>query len=201
MAIAKRMAALPKLPLDEQAHIISNQPGFSRSTQNLLQSNESPEQREAEELEALNQELAEIPAELRPTLSRDSDIVQQSQSISLEELRRMHQTLDTRLQPFWSSSIVNRAVIISIFVDHDQRPAETIEETSFTPLEQGRQPLFMIQTSTDAQGVFSQKISIPYERICTHPESLNIAFGGYDVEPKVGQFPVEIPKCACLHYS
>jgi hypothetical protein len=179
------MAALPKLPVDEQAYIMSNQPGFSRSTQNLLQSHESPEQREAEELEALNQELAEMPAELRPTLSRDSDIVQQSQAVPLEELKRMHQTLDMRLQPFWSSSISNRSIILSIFVDQNQDQAETIEETSFTPLEQGRQPLFMIQTSTDAQGVFSQKISIPYERICTHHESLNIAFGGYDIEPKV----------------
>lgn len=183
MAIARRMAALPKLPVGEQEYVGSNQFGISRSTQNILESSESPEQREAEELQALNAELAEMPAELRPTFSRESDVP--GQSLSLDELRRMHQTLDMRLQPFWSSSVPNRSVILSVFVDQDQGTAETIEETSFTPLEQGKQPLFMIQTSTDAQGVFREQFSIPYERICTHPESLSIAFGGYNIEPKV----------------
>ena len=192
MALARRMAALPALPVNQQPDVVpSSQIPLSPSTQDLLRSGKAPEELEAEELQALNAELAEMPPELRPTISRESVVSSNSNasSIPLEQLRQMHNNLDRRLQPFWSSSVPNRQVILSIFASSEQEKGESIETTSFTPLEDGRQPLFTIQTSTDAQGTFSQIISIPYETICTNPEGLAIAFGGYEAEPKVRKQP------------
>lgn len=188
MALARRMAALPPLPINQQPTVIPpSQIPLSPSMQDLLRSEKAPEELEAEELQALNAELDEMPPELRPTLSRESAASSNVNvsSIPLEQLRRMHDNLDRRLQPFWSSSIPNRQVILSIFASTEEEKGDSIETTSFTPLEDDRQPLFKIQTSTDAQGTFSQVISIPYETICTNPYSLGIAFGGYEAEPRL----------------
>ncbi|KAG8834561.1 hypothetical protein FRC17_008395 [Serendipita sp. 399] len=182
MAIARRMAALPQLPPEAQIPIPNNLP-LSPSTQDLLQSHETSEQREADELQALNAELAEIPPELRPALTEVS--VTQGDRIPLEQLKRMHANLDFRLQPFWSSSVPNRPIVLSVFPSSDQQHEDTIDSTSFTPLDRRARPLFQIQTSTDPQGVFSQEIAIPYETMCTHPEALGIAFGQYETEPEL----------------
>ncbi|KAG8788635.1 hypothetical protein FRC15_003159 [Serendipita sp. 397] len=185
MAIARRMAALPQLPQEAQASIPSNLP-LSPSTQDLLRSHETSEEREAEELQALKAELAEMPPELRPSITNEVEVsISQGEGMSLDQLKRMHANLDLRLQPFWSSSIPNRPVIISIFTDFAQDNEDTIESTSFSPLDKRRHPIFQIQTSTDASGVFSQDISIPFETICTNPEALELAFGHYETEPKL----------------
>ncbi|PVG03324.1 hypothetical protein CPB86DRAFT_772208 [Serendipita vermifera] len=188
MAIARRLAALPNLPPEVQAEISTNlqQLPVSPSTQDLLQLQEDASTDRDEELRALNAELAELPAETRETLVEDAaNPTIATTSIPLEQLKRMHSNLDFRLQPFWSSGVPNRPVILSIFCSNDNEQGESIETTSFTPLEEGRQPLFKIQTSTDAQGTFIQEISIPFETICTNPESLSLAFGNYDTEPKI----------------
>ena len=184
MAIARRMAALPKLPPDDVPYMGGNNHlHLSPSAQDLLQPQVSEEDREADEIQALNAELAELPDELRPSLSRES--IATSQSIPLDQLRRMHANVDTRLQPFWSSSVPNRPVKLSIFSAQEEDKDEIIQSTSYAPLPQGRRPLFTVQTSTDAQGIFTEQIAIPYETIATNPEALSIAFGGYNTEPKV----------------
>jgi hypothetical protein len=184
MAIARRMAALPRLPPDDAPYVAGNSHlHLSPSTQNLLQPQIPEEDREADEIQALNAELAELPAELRPSLS--SETTATTQSIPLDQLRRMHANVETRLQPFWSSSVPNRPVKLSIFSAQEEDKDEIIQATSYIPLAQGRQPLFTVQTSTDAQGVFTEQIAIPYETIATHPDALSIAFGAYDSEPKV----------------
>jgi hypothetical protein len=189
MAIARRMAALPKLPPDDILYAGNNpQSQLSPSTQNLLQPQVPEEEREAEEMQALNAELAEMPAELRPSISRE--MAAAPQSIPLEQLRRMHANVDARLQPFWSSSVPNRSVKLSIFSAQEEDKDQVVQATSYTPLGPGRKPLFTVQTSTDAQGTFTEQITIPYEIIATNPEALSIAFGGYDTEPKVSGCPL-----------
>jgi hypothetical protein len=183
MAIARRMAALPRLPPDDATYLGANPHlNLSPSTQDLLQPQIPEEDREADEMQALNAELAELPFELRPSLSREANA--STESIPLDQLRRMHANVETRLQPFWSSSVPNRPVKLSIFSAQEEDKDEIIQANSYTPLKQGRQPLFTVQTSTDAQGTFTEQITIPYETIATNPEALSIAFGGYDSEPK-----------------
>jgi hypothetical protein len=183
MAIARRMAALPRLPPDDAPYLGANPHlNLSPSTQDLLQPQIPEEDREADEMQALNAELAELPFELRPSLSREANA--STQSIPLDQLRRMHANVETRLQPFWSSSVPNRPVKLSIFSAQEEDKDEIIQANSYTPLKQERQPLFTVQTSTDAQGTFTEQITIPYETIATNPEALSIAFGGYDSEPK-----------------
>lgn len=183
MALAKRLAALPRLPADVPNNFSSGRASPASSTARITQPPNPSDQREAEEIQALNAELAELPQELRPSLT--SDFSTQPDSVPLEQLRRMHANLDLRLQPFWSSSLSNRPVKLSIFSDTNSEEEETIQATSFVPLTSGRQPLFTVQTSTDAQGIFNQRISIPFETICTNPQGLSIAFEPFDTEPKV----------------
>jgi hypothetical protein len=200
MAIARRMAALPKLPPDDVPYVGSNpQLHLSPSTQNLLQPQVPEEDREADEIQALNAELAELPPELRPSLSRD--IPAAPDSIPLDQLRRMHANVETRLQPFWSSSVPNRPIKLSIFSAQEEDKDEIIQGTAYTPLPQGRQPLFTVQTSTDAQGTFTEQIRIPYETIATNPEALSIAFGGYDTEPKVSNLRLPNPIHTLLRHT
>jgi len=178
MAIARRMAALPPLPAGDISYA-GDDPQASSSTQDLLR----PQALEADEMQALRAELAEMPVELRPSITRE--MATTPESIPPEQLRRMHANVNQRLQPFWASSIQNRPVKLSIFSAMEEDEDQIIQATSFSPLEQGRRPLFTVQTSTDAQGTFTEQIKIPYEIIATHPEALSIAFGGYNTEPKV----------------
>jgi hypothetical protein len=184
MAIARRMAALPKLPPESQG-MKSNQPSPTPSTNDLLQSHTRPEDRDAEEMQALQAELAEMPAEIRPALMFSGS--SNSDSIPLDQLKQMHANLDLRLQPFWASAVPNRPVTLLVFSHNEQDKGEKFDATSYAPLTPGRQPIFTIQTSTDAQGVFNQQISIPFETICTNPEGLSIAFEPFETEPKVRQ--------------
>jgi hypothetical protein len=178
MAIARRMAALPKIPSESQG-MRSNQPSPSQSTQDLLY-------READEMQALQAELAEMPAEMRPSLTHEFSGSSNSDSVPLDQLKQMHANLDLRLQPFWASSVPNRPVTLSVFSHNEQEKGDKVDGTSYSPLTPGRQPIFTVQTSTDAQGTFSQQISIPFETICTNPEGLGIAFEPFETEPKVG---------------
>lgn len=184
MAIARRMAALPQLPPEAQ-NLGSYRPSASASSQSLVPLQAPSQEQVAEEMEALKEELAEMPDEMRPSLTREFSGSSTNENLSVDQLKRMHANLDLRLQPFWASAVTNRPVTLSIFSGIEGDKDGTIDATSYTPLESGRQPLFTVQTSTDAQGIFSQQIMIPYETLCTNPEGLGIAFESFETEPRV----------------
>ncbi|KAF8518972.1 hypothetical protein BU17DRAFT_48053 [Hysterangium stoloniferum] len=95
--------------------------------------------------------------------------------------RKMHANLDARLQPFWSSAISNRLVRLRIFCPNSGQVPEDAhdmlegQDTDFTPL-------ITKNVYTNAQGSFQTTITVPWEKMATHPPSLHIVFGKRDIE-------------------
>jgi hypothetical protein len=81
--------------------------------------------------------------------------------------------MDLRLAPFWSSVLAYRRVAISMYpvpLKRDDAPPHPDAELF------AQEPLVRTTFTTNAQGHFSHNVVVPWERICTHPQSLPMAF-------------------------
>lgn len=101
-------------------------------------------------------------------------------NMTTEQLKTFHENLDARLQPFWSSAL-QRRVQLSIYPVRIPTPLHTRHSvlTDEMPAQEpplDEEPLMRNVFMTDAQGLFSQKIVIPWERIVSHGPSLGMAF-------------------------
>ena len=102
-------------------------------------------------------------------------------NMTQDQLRAFHENLDARLQPFWSSAL-QRRVQLSIYavkVPLDKHPRHDMKEgheVAVDPPDPEEEPLMRNVFTTDAQGLFAQKIVIPWERIISHGPSLPMAF-------------------------
>jgi len=95
-----------------------------------------------------------------------------------EVIRRLHENLERRLQPFWSSVIPNRTVRLHLFATPHQsyfKQGEESEEDLSLDAENG--PLFSQDVFTAVDGSFQAKFHINWEKLCHHPQALHIAFG------------------------
>jgi hypothetical protein len=88
-------------------------------------------------------------------------------------LRQLHANLDARLQPFWSSKLDNREVRIKLYA----QPPDSTPRRSL-----GSAPLAVALVRTNAQGYFSHTFSLSFEELCTHDQTLHIAFGDHNEE-------------------
>ena len=104
MKIARSFAALPPLPVEGAQEGVPGsgvgipQQAWSKSEQDLLRKLPPPplEMSEEDELEALQDELEQLPAHLRGDLYPEPGA--NVSNISLPELKKMHENLDRRLQ-------------------------------------------------------------------------------------------------------
>ncbi|KAL5531746.1 hypothetical protein ACEPAG_4623 [Sanghuangporus baumii] len=97
---------------------------------------------------------------------------------SLTDLTRLHANLNTRLHPFWSRSLPNRVVRLSLFSSSpgsSSRSQDGPDDDDPT-----RSPIDVHHVQTDAQGAFETRLRIPWDRICVHPGALHVAFGDID---------------------
>ncbi|KAG6334571.1 hypothetical protein ID866_4526 [Astraeus odoratus] len=85
------------------------------------------------------------------------------------QLHRLHENLESRLRPFWTSALSSRIVHVSIFA-HSTSCHDTSEMNS-SPL----QPLVTGQLNTGSDGFFSGTFSIAWQDICQHPAASRIA--------------------------
>ena len=95
-----------------------------------------------------------------------------------EVIRRLHENLERRLQPFWSSVIPNRTVRLHLFATPHQgylKKGEESEEDLSLDAENG--PLVSQDVLTAVDGSFQAKFRINWEKLCHHPQALHIAFG------------------------
>ena len=137
---------------------------------------------EQELLQALGDSLNDQPNEEIDTSSLSESQGDGTPAIQLEgplqnvsssaELRRLHENLDLRLQPFWSSTLPNRAIHISIYAQ--ESPSTSGDVTSETSTSE---PIHTTSVMTNQEGFFSQRFTIPYEKLCTHPSTLDMVFG------------------------
>lgn len=87
---------------------------------------------------------------------------------SLASLTSAHTNLNARLTPFWSKALINRRVKLAVY---------TIQGPSDQHLAEGLKadPLWEDTANTDDQGLFTKHITIPWDRLCTHPPSIAMA--------------------------
>lgn len=175
MRVAKGFAALPGIPIElETTQMLAVDQSLAAPEQGPSKQN-SMDSQESEEMRELQAQLARLPPESRPGYG---DQPNQTSSIPLAELKRMHETLDQRLQPFWSSSLSNRAVLLSVFAIPENVSSDEGDS-------ENKEPIFSQEVLTDQQGVFIYKTLISYENLCTNPDGLAIAFGPPLSEPKL----------------
>jgi hypothetical protein len=123
------------------------------------------------------------PTRSGSTLSTSSSLEFALNNMAPEQLRAFHENLDTRLQPFWSSAL-QRRVQLSIYpvripdVQHGLHERKRGNEPDMPEPDLEGEPLMRNVFSTDAQGLFSLKITVPWERIVSHGPSLKMVFDG-----------------------
>ncbi|TRM65408.1 hypothetical protein BD626DRAFT_454209 [Schizophyllum amplum] len=172
--LAKGFASLPKLAEGNGAL----RP--SKSTEQILQSIKLParpeDMTEETEMEALEREFQRAnEEELEPqTPTTPTTPSTRSSSPELFEddsiLQKLHDNLESRLRPFWSSVLPSRPVRVRLYAAPDGSPDGTA-----TKSEHG--PVASANVTTSADGSFEALFRLPWEHLCQHPEALHIAFG------------------------
>ncbi|KAF7315767.1 hypothetical protein MIND_00092700 [Mycena indigotica] len=173
--LAKGFAALPKLDGTSE---------LTQSTENLLSSVKLPprpsEMTEDLEVEALERQLQKINRSDEDAEPPDfpSSPISSHGSVS-NDLRRWHNNLETRIEPFWSSVLSSRAVRFDLFASPlktpaDNRPAHNRQE-EHDALQHG--PIAAREVITGVDGSFQARFSVTWEEMCQHPGALHIAFG------------------------
>lgn len=104
-----------------------------------------------------------------------------------DDLRKLHDNLEARLVPFWSSSLGSRTVHIAVYATDPRRrdflKSPAIGSDGFDEDYQlQRQPIASADIVTAPDGSFQKKFHISWDRMCVHPAALQLAFGDADRE-------------------
>lgn len=162
MGIAKRFAALPALPVASQVSEVMSE-ALTEEPQSIdlpmVDSPPPPQKRSSSTASDLT----------TPSRSNTSDVA----FTNPQYLSLAHEFLDSRLRPFWSSVLPFRRVALSMYTI----PLKAGEEPPTPDAELLRQePLMRTTFTTNGQGHFAHHFVIPWQRICTHPQSVPMAF-------------------------
>ncbi|KAG6826961.1 hypothetical protein H0H92_013735 [Tricholoma furcatifolium] len=111
---------------------------------------------------------------------------QGSSSLPADALRKLHENLESRLQPFWSSVLSSRSVRIHLFAsphhytspNETHHPSEAEDEHEATEDESKVYgPVGGQDVVTGPDGSFQARFLVKWEDLCHHPGALHIAFG------------------------
>jgi hypothetical protein len=91
-------------------------------------------------------------------------------------LSALHANLESRILPFWSSVLPQRTVRLSLYASVDDISQEPNDGKNSRE-DQNNEPVIVQQISTAQDGSFMLTFIVPWERLCTHPRALHIAFG------------------------
>ncbi|PPQ64719.1 hypothetical protein CVT24_008346 [Panaeolus cyanescens] len=109
-------------------------------------------------------------------------------------LSRLHDNLEKRLLPFWSSVLSNRTVKIAAWLgSRNAAHTQTSDDSHTLPdrfmntksdeaeeLELMNPPLVQATVSTAADGSFVARVWISWEELCVHPKGVHLVFGEED---------------------
>ena len=93
-------------------------------------------------------------------------------------IQELHSNLERRLMPFWSSSLSNRIVRISLYASETSAQAlgkEVDSSSDFGPIDSQ-------DVTTSQDGSFQVKFSVPWDALCIHPGCVQLAFGDATIE-------------------
>ncbi|KAH7885758.1 hypothetical protein F5I97DRAFT_1809050 [Phlebopus sp. FC_14] len=85
------------------------------------------------------------------------------------DLQRLHDNLESRLRPFWSSALSSRKIELSVFAQPVNLQANRHSTNS--------RPLLVREVWTGSDGFFSDTFPIPWRDICAHEMGRHIALG------------------------
>lgn len=166
MGIAKRFAALPALPNASQVA-------------NVMEETLTETPMEEKDLDLPMADSPPRHYSPRPKPSRQSSsasTIRGTTELAFadpSQLSLAHEYLDLRLRPFWSSVLPYRRVALTMFTVPLKRgeapPVPTADMFN-------EEPLMRTTFTTNAQGHWQHHFAIPWERICTHPPSVDMAF-------------------------
>ncbi|KAH9066574.1 hypothetical protein EDB87DRAFT_437645 [Lactarius vividus] len=191
LTLAKKFAYLPKLPNqnDSEDDLPGSQP-LSKSTENLLEGIDLPPRPDeiTPELEkqalrhsqydfSLGTASTSTPTPSRPSspsLTSTPELpfrpLKTQTNGAIGDIQRWHSNLETRLHPFWVGVLPNRTLLVSV------RPHSGLTET------EGEKPLAEESTTTDVNGAFKIRISIPWDTLRNHPRGAPLASVGTNLE-------------------
>lgn len=86
-----------------------------------------------------------------------------------ERAKIANHNLNLRLSPFWAKPLALRPIRISVEPPSEAEISPAHSEMSTHDRERGADPLLIVGSSTDAQGHFSHRLIIPWERLRGHP--------------------------------
>lgn len=130
------------------------------------------------ETEALERQFQRISNEDSESSTLDIDVetsLSSPQSPVSNALSQLHANLESRLQPFWSSVLPSRIVLLQIFASPHNEPAAREESQDQDAIDHG--PVASQEVVTAADGSFQARFRIHWEDLCQHPAALHIAFG------------------------
>ncbi len=188
------MPKLPADPYDSEDDLPSGSQALSESTENLLGGIELPPRPDeiTPELEkrALRHSQHEISLGTTSTLTPSRPSSPSSTSVhstpelpSIRSLKnvangvdilRWHSNLETRLRPFWVGVLSNRTLVVSVRPHFGLTEAEA-KFPSQNVLARLEKPLAEESATTDVNGAFKIRISIPWNTLCSHPRGALIA--------------------------
>ena len=189
MRIAKAFAAIPKMQSTDTLSNGMTAMSLDSETAELLKSVKLPprpsEITEETEVLALERQFQLAESDLESASSSDSESSPTGYSTPQatlanasgqfirdpSELLRLHTNLSDRLRPFWSRSLANRRIRLSVYSTNPRTNAFLPEQNPET------KPIFVHTMNTDQQGSFEAKMKIPWSDICEDPGALQIAFG------------------------
>ncbi|KIJ65200.1 hypothetical protein HYDPIDRAFT_153245 [Hydnomerulius pinastri MD-312] len=115
-----------------------------------------------------NDNSLEIDEHMFPESSQSPPPVAPADGSISAELQRLHDNLESRLRPFWSSALSSRMVEVSVFA-HPLNPQTHRHSVDC-------QPLLTQEILTGPDGFFSGTFKIHWKDICDHPVGVHIAF-------------------------
>jgi len=85
--------------------------------------------------------------------------------------------------PFWSSSLSNRVIRISLYASEDavsiaQALGKEVDDVGEPKL----RPIASREVTTAQDGSFQVKFGVPWDALCNHPDGVQVAFGDATVE-------------------
>lgn len=96
------------------------------------------------------------------------------------DAKRLHHNLESRLQPFWSTTLPNRIVRLSLFASKQSPAIQSSHSHDKDGLDHG--PVYTEDILTTADGSFTHRFTVPWADLCTHAGALHIAFGDVCLE-------------------
>lgn len=133
-------------------------------------------------------------------------------SLSRADIQRLHDNLELRLRPFWSSVLSNRTIRIRLYTASEVPDAPnpmasfpsklglpgpstssvSRSNSSFSlhpqkpkQIKPKGNPLATARVTTGADGSFQHRFILPWDSLCQHESGVHIAFGEKDLEHDV----------------